>query len=492
MKYFVTAFIFVSSLAYADGDLATVTEKYYKAVHQRSLSDANCSSFIKDMRKELVEESAQMLPDSFVMANGTLLSEKLWQIRLKLHDQLASVKSCKEDIQKAFVQIRYIEDLLALKMSKTKRIQPDDVKFFNEVPAFMTNERFHNYHFKPGIDFSSFRRKNGDLMVTRGITFFSAALTRIPNLDGQFSHFVLVNIDEKTGKETTIESYAQTGGVSIFDMKYALQNENARILVLRPHDAEVARNASNLIVEQVEELKKEGKQIPYDYDMNIDDPSAMTCAEVAHWAYRWASNDQFDIPENKSTVSPGLKKFTQDAGISEGKILTPKDIEVDSRFDVIAEYKDLRILRDMIYKDVILTKIYDWMIQEKYELNYGLKSLFAAGVVFPLRHTPLWPLMTKLGMPDFAEGTPFKFFSTFNKLTEIGGVLYKQLEDIDKTFEKRNGWPMTTTQLKAALEDLRKKDLEKYIDGTQAESMAAWHNMLRNPNQWPKMRSEGP
>jgi hypothetical protein len=456
------------------------TIDHYFSLSQNSLTNDTCSAALKEIRQNLSEEKVQSLSSAQIKTSSDDMMEKLFQIRLHLHDQLPNIKDCKSELHDTFYQLRYMEELLALESLGLKNQRPSDFDFFKQPIPLKADEKYYGYRFRHGYNLNNLQFRSGDIMVTRGVSFFSAALTRIPNVDGQFSHFVMVHVDDKTGKVSTMESYAQTGGVTDFDINYALQNENARILLLRPKDQALAKKAADLMMKKILDLKAKKKQIPYDYAMDVRDPSSMTCAEVAHWSYRWASDDKFNLPENKSAVIRELVPFMKSVGMPNAEILAPRDMELDSRFDVIAEFRDYRILRDMMYRDMILTKMYDWMSKEGYVLNHNLKTLFATNIVWPIRRTPAWPLVRKaLGVSDFPKGTPRSFFSTYNKLNEVGDVIYEKLEAADANYKKETGTYLTTQQLGETLEAIRKKDLEAYQNGDRK----TFHNMLRNPKQ---------
>lgn len=467
----------------SETNLPELIEKHFLVTQKEPLTKENCGSYLKELRSEVIEEKVQYLDSSWLQSHADDLDNQLWSIRLTLHDQIGNVPTCRNEIFKTLYQIRYVQDLIGTEAGNFKAQKPADIKFFDDknekrpVP-FKSDEKFYGYNFRPGINLKNFEFRSGDIMVTRGVSFFSAALTRTKDVDGQFSHFVLVHVNDQTGKVSTIESYAQTGGVTDFDINYALQNENSRILVLRPRDPILAKKAADLIMKKVMDLKSKGQQIPYDYRMNIKDPSSMTCAEVAHYAYRWASNEKFNIPESKSSIVKSMQDFMSSAGIPDAAVLAPRDMETDSRFEMIAEFKDYRILRDLIYRDVLMTKIYEWMSEKNYRLNHSLKTLFTP-VVWVTRQTPLWPLAQRFGAPDFPKGTPLKFFTTLSKLNEVADIIYSELELADLKFQDKTGRWMTTSQLLAVLEEIRENDLKRYL----ANDNKAFHNMLKNRQQ---------
>src|SRR6185437_13450607 len=110
-------------------------------------------------------------------------------------------------------------------------------------------------------------------------------------VSSQFSHVVLVHVDQATGKTETIESYVGPGA-GIYDIDYALKNENVRLLLLRPKDPTMGARAADFMYEKVRDAVAAGQPIPYDYGFDFQDHSSLSCAEVAEWGYQDASNGQ--------------------------------------------------------------------------------------------------------------------------------------------------------------------------------------------------------
>jgi hypothetical protein len=327
---------------------------------------------------------------------------------------------------------------------------------------------------------------SGDILLTRGISFFSAALSRIPDPVGQFSHFVLLHKDDKNNVNS-IESYAQTGGVSTFSEAEALKNENSRILLLRPRDGKLGKAAADWMMAEISKRK-----IGYDFEMDIAEPNKMICAEVSYHAYRAASGNTFNLPESNSLVSKKLAGFVKKVGMKADIILSPRDMELDSRFEMIAEFKDYRILRDLRYRDAILSKIYQWMMDEQYELHNDILTGTLEYVAWPSRNTFLFPLMQKISfgkIPDIPPGTPRQFFATMAQLNQASEIIYEQLLLLDQQNIKNTGWHMTTQQLSSAIEKIRKEDLADYInDYNRGQKFHMW---LRSKNQFPQPNNNG-
>ena len=433
------------------------TEDWKFKLNSRSLNTNECASELTSLRQQITEEKLTQMSDQEVRNDGANILENLWLIRLRLHDQLQNLKRCKNEVIQTFQQLRSIEDLLGDKYYNEKPLNPKDIDYANTPVPFRDNDFYHGYLARPTIANQRLEFQSGDVLLTRGVSFFSAALARIPYAVGQFSHFVMLHRDGNT--VNSIESYAQTGGVGIFSEVEALKNENSRILVLRARNQSLAKGAADYMW-----TESHRRKIPYDFEMNVRDDSKMTCSEVPYHGFRVASNGSFLLPEDSTAVSDKLGPFMKKVGMNSDGILSPRDMEADSRFELVAEFKDYRVLRDLRYRDAILSKMFDWMANRGYELNHDGATLVAQYLVWPLRKTPLFPMIRKLGkMPEIPEGTPRKFFITLAQLNTTAELIYDQVIERDKETIKKTGWPMTSNQLASLIEEIRLDDLDRYM-----------------------------
>ena len=197
-------------------------------------------------------------------------------------------------------------------------------------------------------------------MITKGVSFVSSTISEIGHPRSLFSHIVFVHVDSSTKEVTTIESYVGRG-VSIFPIEEALKNENARILVLRSKDSELASKAADYMFNKVIGLKKENKFIPYDYQLDFSDNSKLSCEEVAYDSFKEVSNGKVLLPEVMSKITMNDESFLKRIGIKKGIMMVPTDMETDSRFDIVLDWTDYRLSRDSWRKDVVLGELFRWI-----------------------------------------------------------------------------------------------------------------------------------
>ena len=190
----------------------------------------------------------------------------------------------------------------------------------------------------------------------------------------------------------------------------------------------------------------------------------MSCAEVAEFAYGKVSDGSFQLPERESKLDHGLN-LLQNLNIKPGDTFTPGDLEGDSRFDIVAEWRDLRTTRDSRQKDAFMSKLLEWMNNDNYVLIPSFESKIAHGLVWDARHSFLWPVVKKLlGVSDFSKEVPRSMVATVDLLGQIGDGVLKKLKTLDQEHEEATGYPMTYLELYQALENIRAEDQVVYSD----------------------------
>jgi len=293
-------------------------------------------------------------------------------------------------------------------------------------------------------------------MLARGVSFVSAIISQISDNKSHYSHVVFTNVDAKTQVPSTVEAYVGSGSKE-YDIDFALKNENARLLVLRPKSRELGEKATEFA------MKSAKSRVPYDYQMNFKDYSVMSCVEVAVYSYDKGSNGVEKIPAYPAQLNIKNDKFLSNMALKRGGLITPDDLESDPRFDLVLDWKDYRLVRDSRHKDAILSEMMRWLGDLNYNFHDGPKSLIAKHLVQPSRRTPLWPLVQKLtGAPNIDKEIPKKTLGVMTVLNDVGNTLLVELRKMDGAYIARHKRPMTNYQLREALERFRRVDLEDY------------------------------
>ncbi len=460
----------------AFNDLVGLSEEIIETVEAPDFDSKACKSYLRDLEISLDHLDLQNLSAQELKNQAHKIADNSWRARAILHSRLNEFdKECVFQIQSNFRQFRFIEDYLLELALDVKPLGPADIKF-QEQPVPMLDP-MNEYITRLTKNGEGLNFEDGDILVTRGVSFLSSMIARLGTRATQFSHIVMVHKDEKTGELKTIESYVGVG-VAFYDFKYALKNENARILWLRSKDRQLGQRASKKMTALVKSHLERNKPIKYDYELNFNDATTMSCAEVSQVAFEMASGGSFRIPYYPNEIS-GAESLVSRLKLTAGPTYEPGDMEIDPRFELMGEFQDLRLTRDSRIKDAIMSEMFRWMNEYEYQLVDTMKSKLAGGLIWKARRTFLWPLVKKgLKLDDFSKEIPANMLSTVTLINQIGEVLVKELKTQDAAFEKKHGIPMTAYDMARALEHYRQNDLRLYKNKKSRKS-ALIHNMLR-------------
>jgi hypothetical protein len=436
-----------------------------------SLDPTSCAQKLQRLEEKINEFHFDNFTNDELTRLAPTLLENAWQLRLDLHAQLPRMTpECRLQTRALFHEVRDVEDYLAeFAYPQTKVLDPKSLDFQKEAVPILNVDAYPAMLVRDGISVKPFVFHSGDLMLARGVSFVSAIITQVSDNRSHFSHVVTVHVDDKTQTVNTVESYIGSG-VEKFDLDFALKNENARLLLLRPRDAELGKRAADVAMVAAEQ------RLPYDYDMDFRDGQSMSCVEVPVAAFAKASENRITLPTQASQVVLKNPEFLRRLGLRPGKIITPDDLEIDPNFEMILDWKDLRLLRDSRHKDAILSEIVRWLSERHYEFHDNLKSYLAMYVIKPARSTVLWPVIKKwTKAPTIDREVPRQTLGLMILVDQVGQILLQELRRRDQAFFVQHGRPMTNAQLRQALEDFRTRDAEKFTRGETSE----FHQLFR-------------
>jgi hypothetical protein len=443
-------------------------------VQNSAWSNAQCVPTLQAIQNRIDQVGSTNYTRAQFQPLAAGLIDQLWKIRLTLHDHLAGASDdCAKEIRNSFRQFRFIEDFLGeIEFAPTEFADLDSVDFEKQPTAF--DETTNGYLVQKADP--NFQFQTGDIIVARGHSFLSAMIARLGDIDSQFSHVIMVTENPQTKAMETIESYVGLG-VAIYDRQTALRNDNSRLLVLRPKDQALGRAAA-LQMRAVVAARTGANRIQYDYALDFVDHTRMSCAEVSQVAFLNASNGKFILPERASTLTHGLD-LVERLGVKPGPTFTPGDLEGDSRFDIVAEWRDLRTTRDSRLKDAIMTKVIAWMDADQFYLHDTVSSTMARTLVWDIRHSFLWPTFKKVfKTKDFSAEVPRAMVSTVELVTEMGDAVLAELKARDDSHLQKTGLPMTYLELYSELEDMRIEDEATYL-GRKTHSQSYLFKYLR-------------
>lgn len=362
---------------------------------------------------------------------------------------------CLGSVQDIVRALRYAEDYLVevlVTRDDKEALTREYINFKGESPYLLVNPK---YRFRGAEDL-----KGGDIILSRGNAYSSAAIARIGERDMQFSHLSFVYEDE-SGKLHTAEAHIEIGNV-VAPFQAHIDEKNARSVVFRYKDPELAAKASELIYKRVQKAQAGGKNIEYDFSMNLAETKRLFCSEVVHAGFKMATGNQVDVPRFKTKFTKGMIPFLQTLGIeiNEANVSTfetfaPGDIQFDSDFEMVAEWRNPARMKDNRQKDAILTMLFKWMEDHSYRFRPTAGMGVKARTAWLARRVP----MANRGLKDdFPMNMTVAQLKLFFVLDEVAAPIHEYLT---KEQEKRKV-PMTPLEMYEILEMLRQSDLKNY------------------------------
>jgi hypothetical protein len=415
-----------------------------------------CPTFVKSMTHYLYNLPA----DYFVpktpeevekfKAHGVDLVDTIFKIRVTLRERFQEFDSrneltdaCTAQVRDGIQYARFAEEYVLEWLTQNKVL--DFVK-----KPIMTNERPNTW---TNARFEGFQLKTGDAMIIRGQSYVSAMIARIGDEEGNFSHLAIVAEDSK-GNQYVVESLIQKG-VIITPLAKWREQEDARVALYRQPDAELGKLAGRKIYNQAKAALDKGAAIRYDFAMNDDDYSAMFCSEVVEYAYDKASDGKFIIPKFRSRVTKFEgTDYLKSLGVTKKTLFAPYDLEVDPRFDFVAENRHYPLLRQVRMQDAVLQSVYSWMIEKKYVYN---KSFGHSSKAFLAKFLRQFGFL-KNTLPKYM---PLNSLQTNVQFQAVALALEKNIYAKEDAYYKEKGYLPSFTDLMAMNEDFRKSDCAK-------------------------------
>lgn len=382
------------------------------------------------------------------------IKEELKRFKLESQEQRECLKAVKSIVRAMRYMEDYLVELIYLEKHNEELVAENFDSLQGQGPHFLINPKFSR-------EFESYKDlKSGDIIISRGGAYSSAAIARIGQNDTQFSHLSLIHKDE-AGNLSTIESLIEVGALTSKFKKF-LDYKHSRLVVFRHPDRELAKKAADHMYERMNQALDSGQAIPYDFKMEYKKHDQLFCTEVAYEGYHVASQGEVEIPSYTTSFSEGNLPFLQMAGlgldeqsVQTFRTFSPGDIQFDSSFDIVAEYRNPAKLQDSRVKDAILTKIFEWMGKYDYEFDPSFKVNAVTYTSWVLRRTPLVRKMLEEKFPLNMNPSQLQVFLMLDK---VGEVLQKRVDDI----QAKADVPLTPIQIYGLLDEYRREDEKRY------------------------------
>lgn len=320
---------------------------------------------------------------------------------------------------------------------------------------------------------SGFTIRSGDILISRGERFVSAAIAQIGVEDTDFSHLSIIFIEgDDAFKELpieqaiddprvkVIEAFIEQGSV-IRPFSEYLKSHMSRLALFRTRseidsDGLVADRAARFIHQRVKDYHElHHENLPYDFHMNLFDQDEIFCSEIGFWAF---ASQGMRIPTFPTRVVSG-NNLADTLQIPSGPTFLPADMELDPRFKQIAEWRNFEKVRVAQLKDVVVGTVFNWMEQRQYSMYFNFGQVSLAKLALFLRNKV--GIFKKEVSPNMTELT----IQTVLHLERLGKILLDSLVKQDESFEQKNiGRSMTLQEAQDFLEQLRQQDFNLWIN----------------------------
>lgn len=438
-------------------DLQTWLDRAVALTTSPELNAATCERTLD----ALLEQAAPVDPLSVseglsfeqVKSIESHLVQTLFQTRMNLHARIAELtqgqkdQACLNSIRKYFVSLRQIEELFLdhLVSKKMSPLQDEETESAFKIgfPATLINPQFSQLEFKAG-----------DVLLDRGDSAVSAQIARIGDVENMFSHAMIIGEDPK-GRLYIVETTPEDIVGMIPIKEYFEENPDSRMALYRFQDSKLAQKAGRFIYDHV---KKAGRPLLYDFQMNDRDASEFFCSEVVQFAYREASGGRVLLPMVKTDLSRFQKMANHNwitrMGVQDREVFSPSDIDVDPRFTPVAEYRFIPALRERRLDDATMTAMYDWMLTKDYHFTNDLRDAALSHVAIAAARLGLQKSLARnLTRPVVIAALEFD---------RVFANLKAKIKAVSEREESLRKKPLPIARLLEIAEDVRQNDCQRY------------------------------
>lgn len=443
----------ISSLAFA-GDIRPALREL-----TTNMSPENCVVNMNQIAGLLDNVKINDYQDEIRKAGHEALLDELMTFKVTIHNKLRTFhiesgleKDCSEATRSALRTIRTAEDYVTeayYRDAKDNTPFPDN-SFDDGNLHVQRNPEFSNFNLKRDL-------QSGDILLTRGNAYTSAAIASLGEYDTQFSHMSMVYRDPE-GKLWTVEAHIEVGSF-VRPLQDHIDDKNYRTMVFRYDDPEIAHKAAEYIFHKVKKASDTTGNILYDFSFDQDDNEALFCSEIISYAYAHVTEGALQIPLYRSQLMIRKPEFVKQLEITAEKSFIPADIEVDPRFKMISEWRDAAKTQENLQKDAVLHAMFKWSDEYGYRMKQASskKSLLYRNIAWPLRRVPFLKRYFKDKMP---LNMSRRLIGYFGVLDSIGELLQEKLKVEDNKSIETRGIPMLKSEKAEFLEKVRLDDLQ--------------------------------
>jgi len=344
--------------------IAAVAERKFETPHEleTALRGAYHVIFDADLSQTPVSDVSAAAPDAMA---------RLFALRIKLRDRIAEwdaagifLRPAQSALRAVFRIARYASDMLG----EIAAGHPHLASAEAAKRGFSGTD--HNTLIHPAYDDGqNIPFRSGDVILMRGSAHNSAAIARIGDVDSQFSHIAIVYIDD-AGQHWMVEALIEDGSV-INTLEHTLHHGLGRAVLYRFKDPALAARAAKLAYERVLASKTgAAPHIPYDFSMRLNGRRKLFCAKLVAQSYADASKGKVELPAFRTRLDLNHNRsFFKSIGVRARETFAPCDIDLDPRFDLVAEWQNYAMTPVLRRQDMIMTKFFEWMEKRGYHFR---------------------------------------------------------------------------------------------------------------------------
>ena len=298
--------------------------------------------------------------------------------------------------------------------------------------------------------------QSGDVILTRGSLHNSAAIARIGDIDSQFSHVAMVFIDGH-GRHWAVESLIERGAI-VEPLADWLDHKLGRTILLRHRDTNLAQRAASLIHDRVRFANgPAGKKILYDFTMTLDNRTHnLYCSKLVRRAFREASDGMVLLPTFPTRLGMSNRDFMRRIGVTAVDTFAPGDLELETDFDVVAEWQDYRVTSELRLKDIIMDKLFEWMERDGYRFEETFKIMLLSwfGRLSSYLSHDLKEMLDHV-FPAVPINMKRSAVAAIAMLHETAEPIYQEVKAQERERTDKSGLPLHPREVRQILERIR-------------------------------------
>lgn len=103
--------------------------------------------------------------------------------------------------------------------------------------------------------------------------------------------------------------------------------------------------------------------------MRLDTYDELFCSKLVRLAYDKASSGSFLIPTFSTDISMRNRDFLDRIGVRATSTFAPGDMELETDFALVAEWRDYRATSRVRLQDILMDKLFEWMEEHNYKFR---------------------------------------------------------------------------------------------------------------------------